>query len=202
MIKNKIMAFVTLLVPLLSASVAFAVTGESGASVSKSASSAGGAGMSLIEWNPADLTQDRIRVDGEYIIIDGFAFGVASEFQRQMNDNWNHSTIGLGITATQYLTSQSMQGLFVKGELDLFGTSYDGKGEWRKESGTQAWMGVGADVGYRFLILGRLTGAASYGVRRNLPSFFSSSEKSTPNVMRDNIRAWDPRVQLCLGVSI
>lgn len=165
-------------------------------------SSSSPAGMALIEWNPADLLDDRVRIDGEYIIVDGFAFGVATEFQRKLEENWNFATGGIGLTATQYLTSQTLDGLFLKGELNFFATSFEGKKARQSESGTQAWMAVGADAGYRFSFVKRVTGAASYGVRRNLTEFFAPKESSNPHIVRDNIRAWEPRLQLSLGISI
>lgn len=187
---------------LFTFTTAFAVKKDAAPSATKSGSTASSSDgpFSLIEWNPADLLANRVRLASEYIIIDGFAFGVAAEFQRETNEKWRHSTAATGITATQYFESQTMRGTFVKGEADVFHTQYTiaNKSEDKSIFG----MGLGLDLGYRFAIAKNFTGAASYGVRRNLPDFFNAKGAPAPKDVTDNMKVWDVRLNLSVGVAL
>lgn len=178
-----------------------AVKKEGAVSASKSGKEGSSGGpFSLVEWNPADLTQNRVRVSSEYMVVDGFAFGIASEFQRESNEKWRQSTVGLGMTATQYLESQSMRGLFAKGECGIFNLSYEARN--KEGSGSVVGMEFELGLGYRFSLAKNITGAASYGVRRNLPDFFEPDGKSADKPVAENLKPWDVRLNLSLGVAI
>lgn len=180
--------------------VAVAVTKDREPSASKSGRSGLGT-YSLVEWNPADLMQDRVRIGTEYVIVDGFAFGVASEYQKRSTQRWRNENVALGLTATQYLESQNMTGTFVKGEFDIFHVSYEGK-TGAREHGNLFGSSLGADLGYRFLMGRHVTGAAAYGLRRHMPDFFNSGGKPAPKLVTDNMDVWDVRLQLSLGVAL
>ena len=194
---------------------AFAITWEenppqasAGSGSSSSASkvvlapkSAKGGPYAVLEWNPADLVFNRVRFSGEYVIVDGFAFGGAGEFQQQDRSDWRYATTSVGVTATQYLESQSLRGPYIKGELNTFGTQFNTK---KKNAVDQMVYGVGMgmDLGYRFLIGQSFTGGASYGVRRSVPDFFATSSNNTQKEYVERTRIWDFRVQLNLGVAL
>lgn len=156
---------------------------------------------SILEWNPADLSSDRVRVNGEYLIFDGFAFGVSTEYQREEKDHWRKTLGGVGVSATQYLQSQSLDGLFIKGEAGLFGAVYEERLE-ETESGNLFGVQLEASGGYRFRLADRVTGAAAYGVRRYMPGFFQFDDSDVPAAYKRNTRLWEPRVVLSLGIAI
>lgn len=154
---------------------------------------------SLVEWNPADLLKNRVRVAGEYLLVDGFAFGAAYEYQENQYSSWRYTSMLASITATQYLQSQSLNGPYVKGEFDIYGADVS-----VRESGRNGFVfgsALGADLGYRFAFLERLTGAASYGVRRYIPGFFETRRGTLYEFYDENTNKWEAQVQLALGLS-
>lgn len=199
----------------LVSSTAFAITWEENPLQSSAANNSSGAApklgaspknaktgpYALLEWNPADLAYNRVRFSGEYVIVDGFAFGGVGEFQQQDKSDWRFSTTAVGVTATQYLESQSLRGPYIKGEINAFGTQFNTK---QKNATDQMVYGVGLgmDLGYRFLIGQNFTGGASYGARRAVPDFFATSGNNTQKEYLERTRIWDFRVQLNLGVAL
>jgi|GEM_PF-669727 len=177
----------------------------------RSMSAGGGAGLrasaskgpySVIEWNPADLLWGRVHLSGEYVIVDGFAFGGLAEYQKQNSEKYKHATTAVGVTATQYLESQTLRGSFLRGELAAMGSVFTRKDvEVQEEQGVYG-LSLGADLGYRFLISQRFTGAASYGVRRVVPDFFTTQGDSPLEDWQTANKAWSMRVQLALGIAI
>lgn len=194
---QKILKIITLSITLMSSSPGYAITkGSGGGGLSKSSPA-----MSVIEWNPADLNENKIRANMEYIVIDGFAFGVSAEFQKRDEEKWRQSIGALGISATQYFQSQTLSGPFIKGETSVFGTEYE-QILPEKDGGSLFGLGLEANLGYRFDITERFSGAAGYGVRRNLPGFFSADYASVSEVYRNNTRQWEPRINLSLGMLL
>ena len=157
---------------------------------------------SVVEWNPADLLWDRVHLSGEYVIVDGFAFGGMAEYQKQSTDKYKHATTAVGVTATQYIESQTLRGTFLRGEIAAMGSVFTRKDvEVQEEQGVYG-LSLGADLGYRFLISQRFTGAASYGVRRVVPDFFTTQGDSPLEDWKTANKAWSMRVQLALGLAI
>jgi hypothetical protein len=164
----------------------------------------------LIEWNPADLFFDRLRLQGEYVIVDGFAFGGLAEFQKQRTDAYRHSTFAAGINVIQYFESQTLSGPFVRGEMAGIGTVFERKdaavpfgqdAPVTQEQGVYGLM-MGADLGYRFLLSSRVTGGASYGVRRVVPDFFTTQGDSPIEDWKAQNKVWTARVQATLGLAL
>lgn len=155
----------------------------------------------IVEWNPADLLQQRVRLSSEYVVVDGFAFGAAMEYQKQNLPKWTYATAAMGLTATQYFESQALRGPFVRGECDVFGSFFEIN---RKNAREQSIYGLnmGLDLGYRFQLGSRITGGAAYGVRRQVPDFFSSGKSPANEDYLDHSRLWDVRVQVSLGVTL
>lgn len=160
-----------------------------------------GGPYSLFEFNPADLMQSRVRLNGEYIVIDGFAFGGAGECQKIIDSNWTHTNCAIGISATQYLESAGMKGLYLKGEADAYGAIFKIN---KKNAKNQTLFGLslGLDAGYRFQISERITSAAAYGVRRKIPNFFNASDAAAPQEYLDRIDLWEARIQVTLGIAL
>lgn len=160
-----------------------------------------GGPYSLFEFNPADLIQSRVRLNGEYIVIDGFAFGGAGECQKIVDSNWTHTNCALGISATQYLESAGMKGLYLKGEADAYGAMFKIN---KKNAKTQNLFGLslGLDAGYRFQISERFTSAAAYGARRKIPNFFNASDSPAPQEYLDRVDLWEARIQVTLGIAL
>ena len=156
----------------------------------------------LVEWNPADLMHQRIKIDGEYLIVDGFSFGVLGEYQRKRLEKFEHTTGAFGISATQYFGSQSLKGLFIKGESNVFGTTYKLALEEGNKQGDVFGLGLGADLGYRFVFGNYFTGGASYGVRRIMPNFFDADGTEPPPEYSSHTDLWDVRIQLSLGIVL
>jgi len=167
----------------------------------------------FIEWNPADLMAGRIRLAGEYGIADGFALGTGVELQKQADATWNQKTFVLTGTTTQYLWSSDMKGLFLKGEGGLFFSSfketpiiteqlaYQKVSTYRDEfiSGVI----IGGDIGYRVPFSSRITGAASYGIRRWMPDFFQRrGMNDVPDSYLSHTSLWDVRVGISLGITL
>jgi hypothetical protein len=158
--------------------------------------------FAVVEWNPADLLFDRVRVQGEYVIVDGFAFGGLAEYQKQSNKDYRHATTAVGVTATQYFESQALRGAFIRGEMAGAGSVFERKDvEISQEQGVYG-LSLGADLGYRFLITERLTGGASYGARRVVPDFFGTQGESPMEDWRAHNKVWTMRVQATLGVAL
>jgi hypothetical protein len=156
----------------------------------------------VVEWNPADLLWERLRLSGEYVVIDGFAFGGVAEYQKQDGDKFKHATTAVGLTATQYLESQTLRGSFLRAEFAGMGTVFTRKDvDVRQEQGVYG-MSFGADVGYRFAIASRITGAASYGARRVVPDFFTTQGDSPVEDWKSANKLWTMRVGLTLGVTL
>lgn len=190
-------------------SLAFGVTRDeppaadpgAGARVGTSRKTARSGPYALIEWNPADLAFGRVRGGGEYVIVDGFAFGGAFEYQKKDEPDWRSASTAVGVTATQYFESQALRGNFLRGEIDVFGTEFSTK-KRGAEKETIFGVNLGADLGYRFSLSERFTGAAAYGVRRVVPDFFATSGDGVEKDFTDNTKRWDFRVQLSLGVTL
>jgi hypothetical protein len=167
----------------------------------------------FIEWNPADLLVGRIRLAGEYGIADGFALGTAVELQKQAESDWDQKTFVLTGTTTQYLWSSDMKGLFLKGEGGLFFSSFKDmpdikdKLSYQKVSSYRdefiSGVIIGGDVGYRVPFSSRITGAASYGVRRWMPDFFQKrGMNDVPDSYLSHTNLWDVRVGVSLGITL
>ncbi len=154
---------------------------------------------SLVEWNPADLLKNRVRVAGEYLLVDGFAFGAAVEYQENQYRSWRCTSMLASVTATQYLQSQSLNGPYVKGEFDIYGADVTVRANDR--NGLVFGSALGADLGYRFAFLEGVTGAASYGVRRYIPGFFETRRGTLYEFYDANTDKWEAQVQLALGLS-
>lgn len=156
--------------------------------------------FTLVEWNPVDLAFSRIHLDGEYIVVDGFAFGAEAEYQKQTDKAYRQSTIVAGVTATQYFRSQTMQGIYLKGGVDVFRSGYQIAGDSSDKSLVGANLGL--DLGYRLNFARYVTGAVSYGVRRNLPDFFSLDGNRAHPEVDAFIKPWDLRLNLSLGLAL
>lgn len=167
-----------------------------------SSSTARSGTFAVVEWNPADLLWERLSVSGEYVVIDGFAFGGMAEYQKQDNEKYKHATTAVGVTATQYLESQTLRGPFLRAQFAGMGSVFTRKDvDVRQEQGVYG-VSLGADVGYRFAIASRITGAASYGARRVVPDFFTTQGDSPVEDWKSANKLWTMRVGLTLGVTL
>ena len=174
-------------------------SGNGGAGLKSSASKGP---YALIEWNPADLMWERIHVSGEYVIVDGFAFGGMAEYQKQSDDKYTHATSAAGVTATQYIESQTLKGTFLRGEMAAMGSIFTRKDVDVQQEQAVYGLSLGADAGYRFLLTQRITGSASYGARRTVPDFFAATGDTPVEDWKTHNKHWTMRVQLALGVTL
>jgi hypothetical protein len=156
-----------------------------------------------LEFNPADLLSERLRFSGEYLVVDGLSFGGVFEAQRQETDLWRHSTIGASVTLSQYFTSQSLKGPFLRGELGAMGSvfrvhSEEGNAFDRAVYGAN----LGMDMGYRVNFGNYFTTHAAYGVRRVVPDFFGTQGDQAKSAYEARTKIWTMRVLLALGVAL
>jgi hypothetical protein len=158
--------------------------------------------FAVLEWNPADLLWERVHFSGEYVVVDGFAFGGMANYQKQDSETYRHATTSAGVTATQYFESQTLRGPFVRGEFAGTGSVFTRKDVEVAQEQAVYGMSLGADLGYRFAITNRFTGAASYGARRVVPDFFTTQGDSPVEDWKSHNKLWTMRVQLCLGVTL
>jgi hypothetical protein len=158
--------------------------------------------FALIEWNPADLLFNRLRFSGEYVIVDGFAFGAIAEYQKQDLDKIQHGTTAAGITATQYFDSQTLKGPFLKGEMALMGSVFKLKDVEVSEEKAIYGLHLGVEGGYRFAFSDRLTGSASYGARRVVPDFVATQGDDAAKSWASQNKLWTMRVQVGLGITL
>ena len=170
--------------------------------LSSFSSSAKSGTFALLEWNPADLLFSRLRFSGEYVIIDGFAFGGIFEHQREDKDKFKHGTTAAGVTATQYFDSQTLRGPFVKGEIAAMGSVFTRKDAEEEQEKAIYGLHMGIDGGYRFAFTERITGSASYGARRTVPDFIATQgDKAVQDWLSQN-KLWTMRVQVGLGITL
>ena len=161
-----------------------------------------GGSVSFVEWNPADLVFEKLSFAGEYLIVDGFAFGGQAEFQRQAFDNYRHTTSSFGVSATQYFETQTLKGSFLRAEMGAIGSVFEATdGEGTREQAVYGLV-MGADLGYRFQLSERITGSASYGARRVVPDFFLTQGDTAERDWNANNRLWTMKVKVGLGVSL
>ena len=156
----------------------------------------------VLEWNPADLLWERVHVSGEYVVVDGFAFGGMAHHQKQDGNAYKHATTAVGITATQYLESQTLRGSFLRGEFAGMGSVFTRKDVAVTQEQAVYGMSLGADLGYRFSITNRITGAASYGALRTVPDFFTTQGETPLEDWKAHNKLWTMRVKLALGVTL
>lgn len=156
----------------------------------------------VLEWNPADLLWERVHVSGEYVVVDGFAFGGMANYQKQNSDAYKHATTSAGVTATQYFESQTLRGPFIRGEFAGMGSVFTRKDVEVTQEQAVYGMSLGADLGYRFAISNRFTGSASYGARRVVPDFFTTQGDSPVEDWKAHNKVWTMRVQVGLGVTL
>jgi hypothetical protein len=165
-------------------------------------SSAKSGPFALIEWNPADLLFSRLRFSGEYIIVDGFAFGAMLEYQKQDFEKYQHGTSSMGVTATQYFDSQTLKGPFVKGEMAAMGSVFRIKDAEESQEKAIYGLHLGIEGGYRFSFSDRLTGSASYGARRVVPDFVATQGDGAVKDWVSQNKLWSMRVQVGLGITL
>jgi hypothetical protein len=157
--------------------------------------------FSALEFNPADLLNERLRITGEYLIVDGFAFGGVFEGQKRGTSLWRHTTLTAGVTASQYFLSQTLNGPFVRGEVGGMGSVFRLN---QSESLDKAVYGAnfGLDLGYRMNFGSRFTSHAAYGVRRAVPDFFGTQGVNAVKEYESRTKNWTMRVLLAMGVSL
>jgi hypothetical protein len=154
-----------------------------------------------LEFNPADLLLERIRISGEYVIVDGFSFGGVWEGQKQETESWRHTTVGLGVTASQYFLSQTLNGPFLRGELGGFGSVFRLNEEDAVDKAVYG-INLGLDLGYRMNFGKRFTSHAAYGVRRSVPDFFGTQGRGAMKEYESRTKYWSMRVLIALGFSL
>lgn len=158
----------------------------------------------LVEWNAMDLAQRRVSIRGEYIAMDGLAFGLSSQYQNYSEKRWSQKLVQLGTSVSQYYQSLSLTQTFLRGEAALFFSQFEKKGAGVQ---TEAYRGstVGASfelvLGYRFVLLKWLSLAPGAGVRRVVPDFFYNQESNGGRVFSDHENLWQPRVEFSVGVG-
>lgn len=175
-----------------------------------SQSSSGRDQFAFVEWNPAALKEKTLQIGGEYLILDGVAFGTLIKVRDSDEDSIELTSGSLGATVTQYFFSQTLQGLFVRGDASLFldryryerGANSDRSlNERVRESGYNTGVSLGLMSGYRAALTNHLTGSAGYGVVRNIPDFFDSSSAIHRSRYAGYKGDWRFEVQVGVGVS-
>jgi hypothetical protein len=175
--------------------------------------SGGSAGVfSFVEWNPAALKEKTVQLNGEYLILDGVAFGTLVKVTDVNEDGVELRTFALGGTVTQYFFSQTLDGLFLRGDVSVFLDQYKVVGSDPslsavdrsirvQDSGYNTGASLGLLGGYRAKLTEHITGSAGYGVVRNLPDFFRSGSAGLQSRYAGFKGDWRFEVQVGVGVS-
>ncbi len=160
--------------------------------------------FAFVEWNPAAIKDDTVSLSGEYLVIDGVAFGTAVKVSDKKSDGYQLTSVNVGALATQYFFESTLKGFFLRGEVGFFGDRFravvEEDGSQVEESGFVFGASLGGLAGYRFLLTEHLTGSAGYGVTRNIPDFFKRSSSLNASYIGDK-GDWRFEVLAGLGVS-
>ncbi len=166
--------------------------------------------LAFVEWNPAALKDHTAQVNGEYLVLDGVAFGTLVKVRDFEDERERLTSVSLGATLTQYFFEETLQGLFLRGDASLVVDKYrvevgvDGDrslGERLEEKGYNTGLNLGLMSGYRAALTNHLTGSAGYGVVRSIPDFFDGRPTQASRRYSTYNDTWRFEVQVGLGVS-
>lgn len=158
--------------------------------------------VALIEWNPADLRNQSVSIRGEYLLIDGIAFGGHVRVTDKEVENFEKAGVMFGGNVTQYLADVSLRGPFLRAEINLFGDQFSARQGDLQESGYVYGATVGGVLGYRYEFSQRIIGSAGYGFVRNLPDFFGTGSSTSNQLYRSDLGEWEFDILASVGVSL
>lgn len=174
------------------------------------ASSSSSGTFAFVEWNPAALKDNTAQVNGEYLILDGVAFGTLIKAKDSDDSEVKLTSVSVGATLTQYFFEQTLEGLFARGDVSVFFDRYryvEGVESNRsfaepvERSGYNTGASLGLLAGYRASLTDHITGSAGYGVIRHIPDFFDKSIADKGGRYVGYKGDWRLEVQVGLGVS-
>jgi hypothetical protein len=162
--------------------------------------------MAFVEWNPAAIREQTVAVSGEYLVVDGVAFGALLQVTDFDRSQYSRTSVQLGASVTQYPFSSTLNGLYLRGTASVFGDQFRAVQPEEEgdivESGMVFGAAFGAQAGYRFMFTEHITGSAGYGLVRNVPEFFSSSISDLNSAYRSERGEWRLDVHAGIGVSL
>ncbi len=156
----------------------------------------------LVEWNAADIAARRGSIRGEYVAMDGVAFGLSSFYQSRVVGDWKQKVVGAGASVAQYYQSLSLRGFFLRGEAALYFAQFEQNGCVSvEESRSGRTVGFAFDLvpGYRFVLSKYITATPALGVRRIVPDFFETRESIDGRTFSNHEGVWQPRIELSVG---
>jgi hypothetical protein len=159
----------------------------------------------LVEWNAVDVAVRRASLRGEYVAMDGVAFGMSTQYQNYFSGEWHQKVVQLGASVSQYYQSLSLRQLFLRGDAALFFAQFENGAQGNLDEVTRGrTLGAAFELvsGYRFVLWDRLTLTPSLGVRRIVPDFFAMREGSQGRTFAAHEKVWQPRVEFAVGFGI
>lgn len=166
--------------------------------------------FAFIEWNPAAIKDKTVGINGEYMVVDGVAFGGLIKLSDVRTEHTSLRSASLGLSVTQYFTEDYLSGLFARGDFSVFFDQYrvkeqigtDRYPEYEVESGLNPGVSLGALLGYRFMFTRRITGSAGYGAIRNIPTFFQGVSSGMASAYTGQKGDWRFEVHAGIGVAL
>jgi hypothetical protein len=156
----------------------------------------------LVEWNSVDVAVRRASLRGEYVAMDGVAFGVSSQYQNYFHGEWHQKVVQVGASVSQYYQSLSLRQFFLRGEAALFFAQFENGAQSGLDEVTRGrTLGAAFELvpGYRCVLWDRLILTPSLGVRRIVPDFFAMREGVHGRTFALHEKVWQPRVEFSVG---
>jgi hypothetical protein len=158
----------------------------------------------LAEWNVFDLATRRFSIRGEYVAMDGVAFGVGTFYQDFVKKEWKQKSVYAGASVSQYYQSLTLRESFLRGEAGLMLSRFENSGAVSVgEASRGATVAAVFDLlsGYRFVLWDSMIVTPGIGVRRIVPDFFAMSEGVAGHTFAAHEKVWQPRVEFSVGVG-